>query len=279
MTGVKDSRQEGFLTRMGAKWRYTNAAKPEQLVKNWAEANIGRPRAQVEAAIRDYDNLYTGGSPPPAVILWKTPPGLAVLDGVQRLCVLIDRRKVKEFSAYIVETDSATLATTIRLLANPMLQGHPEPVEWSKRQAVDMLVIEQGMSVEDLHDKSGWPIHELTRLRNILATGFQCRCAGAPNTLTDGVLLAVHECMKPDDLALAPKPIVEFLHDLKATKFNNGDSVPHIEAFFSDINRKKSAKPRHRQFEDRLARFHKDPEVIARLSGRRPSKQSVDIRL
>jgi len=286
MATIKDSRTEAFLTRMGVDWKWTQA-KVTDLVPNW-QTNIARPCALRDDAIENYACLAENGSPPPGPILRRTERGCEVADGVQRITALIDYLKVNEFGAYEFETDSDTLATAIRLLANPSLQGHPEAMQWTKRQAVELLVIQKGMSLEEVSHMSGWKLADLKRLHTILSWGFVIRVSGGPTGgpregLSDGVVMAIAAHAKLDDFKVAPKPIAEFCHDLKRGKFTNGDglssAVPHVETFFGGIDRKKGAKPRHKQFEQRLNRFRQDPDVVTRLGGRKSSPQSPEMKL
>jgi hypothetical protein len=272
---------------MGPEWGWKRV-KASSLVPNW-QTNPARPKALNDDAIEHYASLMENGSPPPGPILRKVmTDGSAqydVADGVQRITALVDYLKVNEFYAYVYETDSEDLAATIRMLANVVLQGHPEPVQWTKRQAIERLVIERGMSMEELAHHSGWKVPDLRKLHTVLTWGFAIRVAGGPTGgpkegLGDGIVLAIAENAKMEDLTLAPKPIGAFCHDLKKGKFTNGSgmnsAIPYIKQFFSGIDRKKSAKPRHKQFERKHQEFRRNKEVETRLEGRRASRRSAE---
>ena len=148
MSTTKCSRTEAFLTSMGVRWKYSNAVQPKQLKPEWDKENIGRPRAKIEEAMEDYAGRVENGSPMPAPILWKTAKGFVILDGVQRILVLVELLNATKFSAYIIETDSPNLADTIRVLANVLLQGgHQEPADKDRQrgQSGEYVVVELGL--------------------------------------------------------------------------------------------------------------------------------------
>jgi hypothetical protein len=273
---------------MGPEWEWKRV-KASDLVPNW-QTNPARPKAMRDDAIEHYASQMENGSPPPGPILRKVmvdgEPKYDVADGVQRITALVDYLKVNEFYAYVYETDSENLAATIRMIANVVLQGYPEPVQWTKRQAIQTLVIERGMSLEELAHHSGWKKPDLETLRTVLTWSFALRCAGAPagaapsEGLGDGIVLAIARNAKMEDLKLAPKPIAAFCHDLKNGKFTNGSginsAIPYVVDFFSGIDRKKSAKPRHKQFDRKHQDFRRNKEVATRLEGRRTSRRSAE---
>lgn len=288
MATVKDSRAESFLTRMGPEWKWERV-KVSDLVPNW-QTNPARPKALNDDAIEHYASQTENGSPPPGPILRKLiADGKAtydVSDGVQRITAMVDYLKVNEFYAYVYETTSEDLAATIRMIANVVLQGHPEPVQWTKRRSIQTLVIERGMSLEELAHHTGWKVSDLEKTHTVLTWSFALRCIGAPagaapnEGLGDGIVLAIAENAKMEDLTIAPKPIAAFCHDLKNGKFTNGSgmnsAIPYIKEFFFDIDRKKTAKPRHKQFERKHQEFRRNKEVATRLEGRRTSRRSAE---
>jgi hypothetical protein len=273
---VRDNREENFLTKMGVKFKYSNSITFQQLVPTWEDQNQGRSKSRVEEVVLEYAARTEAGSNAPAPILRTTAKGLDPLDGVQRL----GSEKLlgsTNFSAYIVETDSNKLALSIRIMANHLLAGHPEPVEWTKRRAIQMLAIENDMSLEEVARLGGWKIADVQEEHKAMTWGFAIRCNGGPDQLPKGVLLALDENAKMDDLRVATKPVVEFISDLKVGKFSNGDSKPHIERFFA-VNRK-DRKNIYEQFEKKHEEFRNDPEIKARLEGRKRCRLTPEIEL
>ena len=272
----KDNRQENLLTKFGVSWKYVNGVTFNQLSLNWEQSNFGRTTAINEAVVVEYAQRTEAGSSAPAPILRNGAKGYGVLDGVQRLSA----KKLlgtTSFSAYIVDTDSDLLATQIRVLANHLLAGHPESAEWTRKQAVQLLILEGGMSIEEVARLGGWRTKDVEEDKLCMDLGFAIRCIGGPEKLPKGVLLKMAEHAKMDDFRAAPKPVADFCNDLKKGKFSNGDSEPFIKQFFS-VNRA-SRKNLHEQFAKRLGDFRKDAEVAARLDGRSPQKRKGDIKL
>ena len=274
---TKDSRTENLLTQFGVAWRYSNAVSFAQLAPNWQRANFGRSAPRVQAAVEEYAARMESGSPAPAPILNETNPlGLEVLDGVQRL-LAAEQRGSTEFSGYIIETDSPKLARKIRVLANHLLAGHPENEEWTLAHAVQLLIIEDGMTPQELHDATKWSIRQIENEQKVIETGFRIRCAGGPEQLPKGILLNVEKHAKAEDITAGNKPVIEFLGDLKRGRFGNGESEPMIADFF-DV-RRGDAKKMYPQFEKRLKSFRELPEVSARLEGRKRSSLAPDVKL
>lgn len=273
---TKDSRQENFLTQKGGQWKYSNNVTHDDLEPNWDYVNLGRSQVQVEQAIAEYCQRMDAGSAAPAPILNKTPRGLEVIDGVQRL-VAAHRRNTTRFSAYIVETDSELLVRRLRVFANHLLQGHPEPTEWTRQQAIQVLIIEGKMSVAEVAEEGGWKVKDIEEDKTYLDWSFAIRCIGGPQKLTKGVVLNIADHARMDDLQVAPEPIAEFCNCLKRGRFSNDDSQPHIVEFF-DVNRKNRRRI-YAQFVQRLEEFNDDPEVQTRLTGRKRSGQSSEIKL
>jgi hypothetical protein len=273
----KDSGEEEFLTRFGAKWSYVNDITYDQLVPNWEMTNLGRERARVEDAILEYAERMAAGAAAPAGIFWKTSRGFDPLDGVQRLCAHLLNGGTR-FPGYIVETESALLARRIRVFANHLLNGRSPSTEWTRRQAIQICIIEGGMSVEEVAQLGGWKKEAVAQDWLYLDWSFKIRCAGGPEELPKGVVLNIAECAKPDDLHAGNKPVAEFLHDLKQGKFTNGESKPFIDAFFGTVNRN-GKKDLHGQFASRLEDFRSSEEVRTRLEGRKPNPRNPDTKL
>lgn len=266
---TKDSRKENFLTGLGADWKYSNKKTFADLIPNWMNVNFGRSKNRVEEAILIYAERYQQNrSLAPAPILRPTKIGCEVLDGLQTLGAA-ELLGITEFSAYIVTTDSERLARTIRVLANELTQSsYGEPPQWTKRQAIDLLVNKEGMSLEELSRLTGWKISDLREEKTCVDTLWAVHCIGGPQELPKGVLLNIAEHSQLADFEKAGKPIGEFCHDLKRGRFSNGESKPYVENFFS-VNRK--AKDLHQEFTKNLDKFRRDEEVKTKLSGKRPT--------
>jgi len=195
-----------MLTQFGVAWRYTNNVRYEQLTANWEQANFGRESATVEAVILEYAARTESGSSAPAPILRKTATGYDVLDGVQRL----SSEKLlgtTDFSAYVVDTDSELVALKIRVFANHLLAGHPEPSEWNRKTAIQKLIIEGGMSIDEVARLGGWNRKSIEEEKLCMDIGFAVRCAGGPVSMAKYVLLKMAKYMKLDDFVVAPKNI------------------------------------------------------------------------
>ena len=269
---TKDSRTEVFLTQMGAEFRYTNNVTFSDLAPGWDVKNIARPTAKREDAILEYATLMESGSPAPATILAVTQEGHQVLDGVQRLCAAQFGGATK-FSAYLVMSDSDDLLDSIRVLANLRLQGRQEPPEWTKRRAVEVLVIQRKKTPEEVARLGGWTASEVARLANVMDFGFQIRCIGGPQ-LPDSVIEVVAKHVSKDDLRKFQKPTAKFLNTLKDGKFSADDAEEIVTEYFAP-----AAKPTHDLYEDRLASIVDKPEVEARIKGRRGYSVPPEIRL
>lgn len=277
---AQDTREELFLKQMGAKFSYSNKLRKEDLAPKWDVINLGRSQATAEKVIDEYHRRMQAGSPAPAPILRHTSKGLDVLDGVQRLCAEF-RMGSTHFSGYVVKTDSDLLAHMIRVMANSLLQGHPEPADWNRMQAVQLLIIDGGMSAEEVARMGGWLKSDIQKDADYLRVDFQIRCIGgpqAPRGLSKGIVLNIKDHAQENDFKMAGKPIAAFCHDLKNGRFTNGDSEPYIATFFDEVNRK-NPKRIHEQFVRQLEAFHKDPEVHIRLEGRRSSPLNAETKL
>jgi len=272
----KDSRQENFLTAFGVAWKYMNAIKYSDLSPNWEQANLGRSEATVSEIVLEYAARTEAGSSAPAPILRRTAKGYDVSDGVQRLSAE-QLLGTTIFSAYVVDTDSDLTADKIRVMANHLLSGHPESNEWNRRRAIEVLINDGGMSIDEVARLGGWKRKDVEQDKTYIDFGFAIRCIGGPQVMTKGVVMALADHAKLDDFRVAPKPIAEFCDDLKRGRFSNGESVPFVKAFF-DVNRA-ARKTLHDQFTKRLETFRDDPEVQIRLSGRSPQRRKDDIRL
>jgi hypothetical protein len=266
---TQDTRTETFLSQIGVKYRFADDLKIKDLATGWDVINRGRPVALRESAVLEYGCLMEAGSPAPAVIVHEGT--LAVLDGLQRLAAA---REVgfTRFAAYVVESDSADTLLAIRVLANARLQGHAETPEWTKRNAVQHLILDRNMSPEEVAALGGWKPADLKRLAKLLDWGFQIRCIGGPQSLPDGIVCQIAELTTQDELRRAQKPIAAFLHSLVKGRFATRDAEPYIQEFF-----RPAAKVT--VYDARLAEFLDTPEVDTRLHGRMGPGLSTDINL
>ena len=266
-----DSRTDVFLTSMGVKFRYTDGILFSELAPNWMDHNLGRPVPVRDAAVCEYAALMETRSPAPATILCKTERGLEVLDGVQRLCAaqLIN---CTSFPAYVVQCDSDNTITAIRVLANARLQGCPEPAEWTRRQAVELLVVNRGMSVQEVARLGGWSVDDISKIAACCEWQTAIDGIGGPS-LPDTVLRQISQVTTIDDMVECPDVSVKFLDTIKRCRFSGDDSSTYIDAFFAPSSKTK----RYKAYQRRLEEFLDSPEVDVRLKGRRGGAIPKDI--
>ncbi len=274
---VKDSRVENLLTRFGVSWKWTNNLNFKMLAPNWKLHNKGRSKAIDEDVVLEYAALIQVGSSPPGGIYWKVKHGLEILDGVQRLSAE-EYLDATTFSGYVIVTDSEIIALQIRLFANHLLSGHPEQTEFTRRRAIQHLIIEGGMSVNDVARLGGWTKKAVEDDYHSMTALFGLHCIGFEGNLPKGVLIAIAKHSEKEDYKKASQPIAQFCDELRRAKFNNGESETYIKEFFSNIKRN-GKETLHDQYNERLQSFHDDPEVQSRLEGRQSSRQKDDIKL
>lgn len=268
-----DSRTETFLTTMGVSFEYAPSVEFSALKRGWEGHNIARPTPQRQEAILEYALLMEQGSAAPAVILHLTPAGLDVLDGVQRLSAA-QVAGASQVAAYLVSCDSDNLLTAIRLLANVRLQGHQEKPEWTRRQAVEHLVIQRGMSCAEVARMGGWREADVRRLSEVMDYGFKLRCLGAP-LLPDSLIEAIRKRIPIETVHKAVKPVVDFLDASQRANFSASDLEPHLDAFLAPY----AGHNWHEELTDRLEHFLHTEEVNIRLHGRQGQPMSHDINL
>ena len=263
-----DSREEQFLDVIGAKWHYTNEATFEELVKDWDTRNLGRPEAVDPEAVKEYGSLMDKGSAAPAPILWLNAEKLKeILDGVQRLLAEYKRNPAK-FSAYIVTSDSPSLARKIRVFANLRLQGgHQESSEWTLERAIEVLVIGGDMNLEEVAEMGGWSISTVRDKKKVIDYRQAVLGVGVTQRPSDALMRMTAKHAKLTDFAAAPREIGQFFHDLVRMRASAADAEPYVQEFF-DVNRSKKL---FEQFSRKLKEFHSDEEVQLALSdpGRR----------
>ena len=271
---AKDTRTETFLTQMGVDFQYTNKVTIDDLVENWREINLSRPVPMREEAVIEYSALMEGGSPAPAPILYQTDDGYAILDGVQRIAAA-ELAGISRLAAYAVTCDSEDLRAAINVLANARLQGRAEAPEWTRRRAVEVLVIKRRMSVDEVARMGGWPKAAIRALEVTLGWGKTIKDIGGP-ALPDTLVEVVSRYVTKSALRSAAVPSAEFLKTIKAAKFSATDAEPYIEDFF-----RASAKNRKhfKVLTDRLELFKAEPEVQTRILGRQSSALSHDVHL
>lgn len=271
---TKDTRTETFLTQMGVEFTYTNRVIFKELSPGWNANNLGRPVPLREEAIVEYASLMESGSPAPATILHRVNGVYNVLDGVQRLSAA-ELQGFTELSAYIVTCDSENLLAAIRVLANARLQGHPEPPEWTRKHAVEILVIQRGLSTDEVAKMGGWSPASVSRTARILRHGFAIRCIGGPN-LPDNLVDTISQHVSEDKLKVAAQPIATFFDTIKRAQLSHDDAEPFIAEFFTPLRPADSA---HDIYVNRLQEFVAEPEIQTRLLGRRGPKLTRDMAL
>lgn len=269
-----DSRTENFLTAMGVKYEYVNGLLlPGDFALGWNTENIGRPVAVREDAVIEYATLMEAGSAAPAPILCKTDAGHRVLDGVQRLSAA-ELNQTTRVSAYVVHTDSEDSLASIRVLANARMQGRAEPAEWTRRRAVEVLVVHRGMSAAEVAQMGGWKPADVKRIAEAIELQSRITNAGGPD-LSDVMLSELRPHLDGSStLEQATVPVVGFLQTLKQSRISVTDAGPYIAAFFSPLP--KSSNP-FRTYSDRLDELHDDPEIKSRLTGRQSAELPKDV--
>ncbi len=269
-----DSRTENFLTSMGVKHDYVNGLLlPGDFAAGWNSDNIGRPVAVREDAVIEYASLMEAGSAAPAPILFRTENGLRVLDGVQRLSAA-ELQGSTRVSAYIVATDSEDSLAVIRVLANARMQGRAEPAEWTRRRAVEVLVVQRGMSPAEVAKMGGWKPADINRIAEAIQLQARIKNVGGPE-LSDIMLAELRPHIEGrTTLEQATEPVVGFLNTLKNSRIAVADAAPYIEAFFSVPP--KNANP-YLTLLSRLKEIHSDPEMKSRLTGRQCTELPKDV--
>lgn len=272
---TKDSRTENFLTQMGVEFRYTNAVSFSELANAWSETNIGRPVPKREEAILEYAALMENGSAAPAPILHGTDHGYDVLDGVQRLAAAELAGNTK-LSAYIVTCDSLDMLAAIRVLSNARLQGRPEPPEWTRRRAVEILVVQRGLTAAEVARMGGWKTADVEKTARTLDWSNKIQDIGGPDDLSDAMIEVIAKRATHGELAAAPGPIAEFLRTIKRAKLAASDADEFMVDFFRPVSK---ASKVHEIYSSRLEQFRQDPEIVTRVLGRRGVGMRQDVNL
>jgi len=268
-----DSRTETFLSQMGVEFKYTNSLSYSQLYENWTTDNLARPTAIREEAVLDYAALMEGGSPAPAPILSSShTKTYSVLDGVQRLSAG-KLAGCTQFPAYVVKCDSDDITMAIRVLSNSRLQGHAEPIEWTRRRAVEVLVLQRGLSVAEVARMGGWKQADVARTAGAVEWRDTVVGIGGPE-MPDNMLEVLAQCVTKEDLAADAQPIAQFLHTVKKARLSKSDACPYIQDFFQPIAK---ASKRHGVYSARLQEFTDQPEIQARIHGRQIAHLSKDV--
>jgi len=269
-----DSRTENFLTAMGIKYEYLNGLRfPDGFAAGWNTENIGRPVAVREDAVIEYATLMEAGSAAPAPILVETENGYRVLDGVQRLSAA-ELQQETRISAYVVKTDSEDSLASIRVLANARMQGRAEPAEWTRRRAVEVLVVDRKMSHAEVAKMGGWKPADVKRIADAIELQERISNAGGPE-LPDLMLAELRPHIHGrNTLEQATEPIVGFMQTLKQSRISVSDAVPYITEFFASLP--KSSNP-FKTYSERLESIHEDPEIKSRLTGRQSTELPKDV--
>ena len=272
---TQDSRTENFLTALGVQYEYVNGILlPHDFAEGWDTENIGRPVAVREDAVIEYASLMEAGSAAPAPILRRDYQGkLRVLDGVQRLSAAFLNQTTR-ISAYVALTNSEDCLASIRVLANARMQGRAEPAEWTRRRAVEVLVVERGMSAAEVARMGGWRAADVAKIAEAIELQSRITNAGGPE-LPDAMLSELRSHIHGNGIInKASEPVVGFLNTLKQSRISVADAVPYIADFFAPLP--KSANP-FREYSERLNEVHDDPEIRSRLTGRQSTELPKDV--
>lgn len=269
-----DSRTENFLIQLGVQFEYRNGLRlPDEFAIGWDTENIGRPVAIREEAVIEYATLMEAGSAAPAPIICETSKGFRVLDGVQRLSAAQLQQSTR-ISAYVVKTDSEDSLATIRVLANARMQGRAEPAEWTRRRAIEVLVIGRGMSHAEVAKMGGWKPSDVKRIAEAIELQTRIMNAGGPD-FPDAMLTELRPFLETNELLeKAVIPITAFMQTIKQAKFSASDATDYIADFFAVLP--KGANP-HQVYKSRLETIHEDPEIISRTTGRQSTEVPKDV--
>lgn len=269
----QDSRTETFLTSLGVKFEYRNGILlPSEFASGWDRENIGRPIAIREDAVVEYASLMEGGSAAPSPILRHTSSGFRVLDGVQRLsaAAMLGTTRV---SAYVVQTDSEDSLASIRVLANARMQGRAEPAEWSRRRAVEVLVVGRKMTAQEVARLGGWKAADVARIAEAIVLQDRVTNIGGPQ-LSDALLSELAQRVGEKTIEQAPDVVAEFLLMLKDSRIAADDAAQYFDHFFAPLPAKTNP---HAAFAQRLIEVRDDPEIRTRLTGRRGVELPKDV--
>jgi hypothetical protein len=271
---TEDSRTENFLTSLGVKYAYTNGVLlPADFAPGWDTDNLGRPVAVREDAVIEYATLMEAGSAAPAPIVCKSPDGLHVLDGVQRLSAAALRQTTR-VSVYLVDTDSEDSLAAIRVLANARLQGRAEPPEWTRRRAVEVLVVARGMSHLEVAHMGGWKPADIKRISEAITLQLRIRNVEGPE-LSDAMLAEIMPHVQHNELLeKATAPLVGFMQVLKQSRISVADAAEYLNTFFRPLP--KAANP-FNVYSERLREVHDDPEIKTRVTGRQHTELPKDV--
>ena len=270
-----DSRTENYLNQMGVKWKYTNAIRFHDLITGWDTKNLARPVVVREDAVEEYAALTMSGSIAPAPILAVTQSGLDVVDGIQRLTAaqLCNETSI---SAYVVECDSKELLATLHVMSNARLQGRAEPMEWTRRRAVEVLVCCHSMSCEEVAKIGGWRVQDIESIAKSIEYRKAVESIGGPSNLPDSILSVVAKNTDKQNLLLSGTIGAEFFEVLKRSGFSAEDAEPHIEQFFEPLSKVANCR---KIYSERLSAFLSDPDVEVRVKGRKGFIMPPDIKL
>jgi len=121
----------------------------------------------------------------------------------------------------------------------------------------------------------GWKPSQVKATANSLLWGKTIAEIGGP-TLSDSMLQVIESVTTIDEILKCPKPVVAMLNIIKQAKLSAVDAVPYVNDFFERI-----AKPskRFEIYADRLAEVKREPEIVARIKGRKGGTTPNDVQL
>jgi len=269
-----DERTANYLRRVGVEFKYRDDLYID-LEPSWKTRNDGREVPIEDEAIKDYFEQFVDGSLAPAVITVRTPHGIEVLDGVQRL-VAAEQAEATRFSSYAVSPETSTAKLhVIRFGSNHSIHGsHVPDRTYILEAGVRQLYFGDHLSVAEvakaLSRNAAAIADEIafqTAQQNILSTGYDGQYVERKKKWFPVLLSKLAE---PRDWDMAPKPIAGMCKTIEQCKFTNGRCQEYVEAFF-DIDRK-SKKSRHDQLDRNLKLLRSEPEIAQRLAGKKHRK-------
>ncbi len=258
---------EYYLNSQGVKSDFVDGIGFDELASGWDAINYGRDKCKVEDAIIDYAERTESGSEAPAPILNMKKDGYEVLDGVQRLCagMLLGATR---FSAYVVKTNSKSTVHTIRIGANPSLNGifRPSP-EWELRNAVEILHLMDKLSAKDIAKAIG---RKKAVVQKEIERQVSCQRladAGFKGNVKKGWVDAGNKNLPKSDWEKHPGCIVTAVEFLESAAGKNGMAEELFEQL-GETNEKTNCD-RAVQYASVIDKFSKRPDVASRLLGKR----------
>jgi hypothetical protein len=269
---TEDHRTENWLKLRGVKFEYRAQVRFDELAPNWFSVNQGRPDSvpKDDLLIEKYAGAMDQGAIFPSPILAKTPAGLEVLDGCQRLSAA-DLCGQKLFNAYVIKTDNPSIRASVRICANSVLNGTSPSQEWTIGKIVDVLYEQYDFGVEDCSQWSGQPAKRIqeeieSRDAKLWLKIHNVDVSQKPAN-QKGFLAALSRLAPMLDREKLTKELPDLVNRLISIKANNDEAVNFLTQCL-DVERRPKADLAV-QVRSRIAEVLERPEIIARMTGQK----------